>query len=44
MIRKLIERIRKGPIYRYRSAVSGQYVSYVYAMLHPRETVRERVR
>jgi hypothetical protein len=44
MIRKLIERLRKGPKFRYRSAVSGKWVSFAYAMLHPRETVRERVR
>ena len=43
MICKLIRRIRNRPRYRYRSAVTGQYVGYAYALLHPRETVRERV-
>jgi hypothetical protein len=28
--------------WRYRSAVTGHYVSKSYALLHPRETVRER--
>lgn len=32
-----------SPRYRFRSAVTGQYVSKAYALLHPRETVRERV-
>lgn len=32
-----------SPSYRFRSAVTGQYVSKAYALLHPRETVRERV-
>jgi hypothetical protein len=41
---KLIERIRKGPKYRYRSAETGEYVSRIYALLHPSTTVRERVR
>lgn len=31
------------PRYRYRSAVTGRWVSRPYAALHPRETVRERV-
>jgi hypothetical protein len=44
MIGKLIERIRKGPVYRYRSSISGRYVSRLYAMLHPDTTYRARVR
>lgn len=44
MIGRVIERLRKGPLYRYRSAVTGEYVSRLYALLHPSTTVRERVR
>lgn len=44
MIAKLIERVRKGPVYRYRSSVTGQYVSWLYAKLHKNTTQRERVR
>lgn len=29
--------------YRYRSAVTGEYVSRLYALLHPSTTVKERV-
>jgi hypothetical protein len=31
-------------LYRYRSAITGRYVSERYARRHPRTTVRERVR
>ena len=31
------------PRYVFRSAVTGQYVSRLFAFLHPRETVKERV-
>lgn len=44
MIAKAIDRFRKGPKHRYRSAETGEYVSRLYALLHPRTTVRERVR
>ena len=44
MLEKLIERTRKGPKYRWRSAVTGEYVSRLYAMLHPATTVREQLR
>lgn len=44
MIAEAIERIRKGPKYRYRSAVTGEYVSRLYALLHPATTIREKVR
>lgn len=44
MIAKLIERLRKGPKYRYRSAETGEYVSRLYALLHPETTVGEQVR
>ena len=30
--------------YRFRSAVTGRYVSRAFALLWPRETVKERVR
>lgn len=40
----IIERIRKGPRYRYRSAKTGEYVTWIYAKLHPSTTVAERVR
>jgi hypothetical protein len=42
MIRKLLNTLRRKPRYVYRSAVTGKYVSYAFAMLNPRETVRER--
>lgn len=32
-----------SPSWRFRSAVTGEYVSKAYALLHPRETVRERI-
>lgn len=44
MIREIIARARKGPKYRYRSAETGEFVSRLYALLHPATTVRERVR
>jgi len=44
MIAKLIERVRKGPKYRYRSSITGNFVSRIYALLHPATTVKERVR
>lgn len=44
MIAKLIDRARRGPKYRYRSAVTGEFVSWLYAKLHPSTTVRERAR
>lgn len=44
MIAEAIERIRKGPKYRYRSAVTGEYVSRIFALLHPATTIREQVR
>ena len=44
MITAIIERVRKGPKYRYRSSVTGEYVTRIYALLHPATTVRERVR
>jgi hypothetical protein len=40
----LVERVRKGPKYRYRSAETGEFVSRVYAQLHPKTTIREQVR
>lgn len=44
MIAKLVDRIRKGPKYRYRSAESGEFVSWLFAKLNPSTTVREQVR
>ncbi|WP_324807248.1 hypothetical protein SH584_11565 [Sphingomonas sp. LY29] len=44
MLAKLIERVRKGPRYRYRDAETGRYVSRLYALLHKATTVRETVR
>jgi hypothetical protein len=44
MIKAIIERIRKGPRFRYRSSITGEYVSRLYALLHPDTTQRERVR
>lgn len=44
MLKALIDRIRRGPKYRYRSAETGEFVSRVYAMLHPSTTVRETIR
>lgn len=32
------------PAYRYRSAITGRYVSAAYAKKHPSTTVRERVK
>lgn len=32
-----------SPRYAFRSAVTGKYVSKAYALLHPRETIRELV-
>lgn len=31
-------------VFRYRSAVTGRYVSAAYAAKHPKTTVRERVK
>jgi hypothetical protein len=44
MIDKLIDRLKKGPRYRYRSAETGRYVSWLFAKLNPSTTIRERVR
>ena len=33
-----------SPRYRFRSAITGQWVSKAYALLHPSETVAERVK
>jgi hypothetical protein len=44
----LAETIRRRDVlnwrYRFRSAVTGQYVTRWFALLHPRETMKERVR
>ena len=44
MLAKLIERARKGPKYKYRSSITGEYVSRLYALIHPNTTQAERVR
>lgn len=44
MIAKLIERVRKGPKYRYRSSITGRFVSKFTALLHPDTTYRVQVR
>lgn len=31
------------PGYRFRSAITGQFVTRFYAFLHPRETVKEKI-
>ena len=41
MLKRIIGLV--SPRYRFRSAVTGEFVSKAYALLHPRETVRERV-
>lgn len=41
MIRRTIALL--SPRWQFRSAITGLYVSKAYALLHPRETVRERV-
>lgn len=33
-----------SPHYRFRSAETGEFVSKVYALLHPTTTIRERVK
>lgn len=43
MLKALIERIRKGPAYRYRRADNGQFCSKLYALLHPSTTYKARV-
>lgn len=43
MIRKLLEAIRRKPTYRYKSAVTGRWVSKAYAEANPDTTIRERV-
>ena len=44
MIAKLVDRVRKGPVYRYRSSETGRFVSRLYAMLHKATTYRVKVR
>lgn len=44
MIRAVIERVRHGPKYRYKSAVTGRFVTRIYAILHPATTYRVQMR
>lgn len=44
MLKEAIDRLRKGPRYRYRRADTGEFCGWLYAKLHPATTVRERVR
>jgi hypothetical protein len=37
-----VEIVSDSRSHRYRSAVTGKFVSWWYALTHPRETVRER--
>lgn len=45
---KVSEPVRRRDVFKrsyvFRSAVTGQFVSRAYALLFPRETVKERVR
>ncbi len=43
MIRKLLALVKRKPVYRYRSSVTGRIVSKAYAEANPDLTVRERV-
>lgn len=40
----IVDRLRKGPKYKYRDAGTGKYVTWLYAKLNPLTTVREQVR
>ena len=40
---KLLERIFGKKVYRYRSAVTGHFVSEAFAEANPNTTIRERV-
>lgn len=40
----IVDRLRKGPKYKYRDAVTGKYVTWLYAKLNPSTTVREQIR
>lgn len=44
MIRRMVERVRKGPRYRYRSAKTGLFVPRWFALLNPNTTIKEKVR
>jgi hypothetical protein len=44
MIAKIVDRIRKGPRYRYRSSITGRYVTWLFAKMNPETTYRSRVR
>jgi hypothetical protein len=41
MIKRMVGLV--SPRYRFRSSITGQWVSKGYALLHPRTTQRERV-
>ncbi len=41
MIKRIIGLV--SPRYRFRSSITGAFVTKVYALLHPRTTVRETV-
>lgn len=40
----IVDRIRKGPKYKYRSSITGEYVTWLYAKMHPDTTQREQIR
>lgn len=44
MIAKLLAPFRRKRRYRYRSSVTGAFVSEAFAKAHPRETTREEVK
>lgn len=41
MIRRTIALL--SPRYRFRSAITGEFVSKLYALIHPSTTIREKV-
>lgn len=42
MIRKIRDLFKRKPVYRYRSAITGLFVSEAYAKAFPDITIRER--
>ncbi len=43
VVQKVKDGLKKEPKYRYRSSVSGHFVSAWYAIRHPRTTTRELI-
>lgn len=44
VIKSAIDRVRKGPRYRYRRSDTGKFCTRLYALLFPASTEKERVR